>query len=66
MRKHRKTSLLLLSCAIPLAIGGCGVRYSVHKHGYHRPPPPPPKFKHHHGDGYHHGHEPSCGCRVCR
>lgn len=67
MRKHRNRSLLLILCALPIALTGCGIRYAVHerKHGYHRPPPPPPRYGHHH-HGHHHGHPPHCGCRRCR
>ena len=68
MRKHRNKSLLLILCALPIALTGCGIRYAVHdhRHGYHRPPTPPPKYhRPHHGHG-HHGHPPGCGCRRCR
>lgn len=64
MRKQRKTSLLLVLCALPLALTGCGIRYAVHDHGYHRPPPPP--RGHDHGPRHHHGHPPGCGCPRCR
>jgi hypothetical protein len=63
MRKQRTISLLLVLCAIPTTLTGCGIRYAVHDRGYHRPPPPPPpRYGHHH----HHGHPPSCRCSRCR
>ena len=35
MRKQRTKSMLLILCALPLALSGCGLSYSVRHQGYH-------------------------------